>query len=120
MATTKTLSWSIHWAYLDLVCIQLEWKMIATRAYSIFALILFTPQIKIDPIFPKWVNMELHIVRVEKTREQHEHARGTLRDLPRNTQAQKQRIISPIIAWGGKRLTIDTTNEYKKEQDILM
>ena len=30
---------------------QLE--MIATRAYSIFALILFTPQIEIDLIFPK-------------------------------------------------------------------
>ena len=41
------------------------------------------------------------LCRVEKTREQREQrerARGTLRDLPRNTQAQKQRIISPYIA----------------------
>ena len=54
--------------------------------------------------------------RVEKTREQCEHARGTPRDLPRNTQAQKQRIISPIIAGGKKGLTIDTTNEYDRNK----
>ena len=41
--------------------------MIATRAYSIFALILFTPQIEIDLIFPKWVNMELHKVNNRDT-----------------------------------------------------
>ena len=49
-----------------------------------------------------------HKLRVEKTREQREHARGTLRDLPRNTQAQKQCIISHFIARGKKGLTIGT------------
>ena len=48
--------------------------------------------------------------RVEKTREQHEHARGTPMDLSRNTQAQKQRI---------KGLTIDTTNEYDRNKANL-
>ena len=51
--------------------------------------------------------------RVEKTREQREHARGTLRDLPRNTQAQKQRII---LTSGKNGLTIDTTNEYDRNK----
>ena len=54
--------------------------------------------------------------RVEKTREQHEHARGTPRDLPRNTQAQKQHIISPFIVGGKKGLTIDTTNGYDRNK----
>ena len=46
------------------------------------------------------------LCRVEKTREQRERARGTLRDLPRNTQAQKQRIISPFIVGGKKDLQL--------------
>ena len=54
--------------------------------------------------------------RVEKTREQREHARGTPRDLPRNTQAQKQRIISPFNNKGKKGLAIDTTNEYDRNK----
>ena len=54
--------------------------------------------------------------RVEKTREQHEHARGTPKDLHRNTQAKKQRISTPFIAAGKKGLTIDTTNEYDRNQ----
>ena len=41
--------------------------MLAARAYSTFPLILVTPQIKIDLIFPKWVNMELHIVNNRDT-----------------------------------------------------
>ena len=45
----------------------------------------------------------------QKTREHHEHARGTPKDLPRNTQTQKQRIIPPFIARGEKELTIDIT-----------
>ena len=56
------------------------------------------------------------LCRVEKTREQRERARGTPRDLTRNTQAQKQRIISPFIAEGKKGLTIDTTNEYDRNK----
>ena len=57
--------------------------------------------------------------RVEKTREQHERARGTPRDLPRNTQAQKQCIISPFVAGGKKGLKIDTTNEYDRNKANL-
>ena len=57
--------------------------------------------------------------RVEKTREQHEHARGTPMDLSRNTQAQKQRIISPFVVGGKKGLTIDTTNEYDRNKANL-
>ena len=37
--------------------------------------------------------------RVEKTREQREHAHGTLRDLPRNTQSQK---FTPLLPEGKK------------------
>ena len=51
--------------------------------------------------------------RVEKTREQREHARGTPRDLPRNTKAPKQRISSPFIA-GGKKKDTDTINKYDR------
>ena len=54
--------------------------------------------------------------RVEKTREHHKHACGTPRDLPRNTQAQKQHIISPFIMGGKKGLTIDTTNGYDRNK----
>ena len=56
---------------------------------------------KLGKIFPvRWVGgyVARARCRVEKTRKQHEHARGTPRDLPRNTQ----RIISPFIA-GGKK-----------------
>ena len=41
--------------------------MRATRANSVFALILVTPQIEIDLIFPKSVNVELHIVNNRDT-----------------------------------------------------
>ena len=42
--------------------------MLAARAYSTFPLILVTPQIGIHrPNFPKWVNMELHIVNNRET-----------------------------------------------------
>ena len=54
--------------------------------------------------------------RLEKTREQRKRARGTPRDFLRNTQAQKQRIISPFIVGGKKGLTIDTTNEYDRNK----
>ena len=54
--------------------------------------------------------------RVEKTREQHKHACGTPRDLPRNTQAQKQHIISPFIVGGKKGLTIDNTKGYDRNK----
>ena len=55
-------------------------------------------------------NNATQLLRVEKTREQRELARGTLSDLPRNTQAQKQRRISPFIAGGEK---IDNKVHYK-------
>ena len=54
--------------------------------------------------------------RVGKNQEQRVHARVTPRDLPRNTQAQKQRIISPFIAGGKKGLTRDTRNEYDRNK----
>ena len=41
--------------------------MRATRANSVFALILVTPKIEIDLIFPKSVNVELHIVNNRDT-----------------------------------------------------
>ena len=40
-------------------------------------------------------------------------------DLSRNTQAQKQRIISPFVVGGKKGLTIDTTNEYDRNKANL-
>ena len=58
----------------------------------------------------KDLDMGMGVAELRKTCEQHKHARGTLSDLPRNTQAQKQRRISPFIAGGEK---IDNKVHYK-------
>ena len=59
---------------------------------------------KCQPLVPKLGTNSQFVHRVKKTGEQWEHARGTPRYLPRNTQAPKQRMISPFFAGVEKRI----------------